>query len=470
MILDDTFTARSSVHTQSGLANLDEHEFNVLPDGSALFTLYTPQPYDLTAFGVSTQGWIQNTYFQHLELSTNQLIFEWSPIEHVSLNESWVAPNDSEVSGDGLTPTTPWDYFHINSVDQNADGDYLISARHTSTIYKISGQDGHIIWRLGGTLSNFSFSGGLNFSFQHDARFREENATTAIISLFDNASNGFNQSSRYSSGMIVRLDYLNNTATLLQDFVAPDQFISASQGNLQLLGPNPDWQNSNKFIGWGSNAYISEYASDGRMVLQGHFATTGAMNYRAFKHNFTSNPTDAPVLYAYAHNERAGTSFWASWNGATEVARWRIYGSASSTGPWAVIDTFDKNGFETLLSVPEYYQWSIVESLDTSGNALRNSSRAVRTFVPGPQLASLCDAMACPLANASTSTQTSAASTSESQQPTRTVVLATTVTETETETVYVSVTASSVAVRGQQNGLPTNVFSLGVWFFLGAMI
>ncbi|KEF54745.1 uncharacterized protein A1O9_09187 [Exophiala aquamarina CBS 119918] len=468
MVLDDTFTARSSIHSQGGLANLDEHEFNVLPDGTALFTLYSPQPVDLTAYGISNQGWVQNTYFQHIELSTNQLIFEWSPVDHVSLDESWVSPNTTDVSGDGLTPTTPWDFFHMNSVDRNADGDYLVSARHTSTIYKISGQSGHIIWRLGGALSDFSFPPGLNFSFQHDARFREENATTAIISLFDNASNGFNQSSRYSTGMILKLDYITNSTTLLQEFVAPDQFISASQGNVQFLGPSSEWQTSNKFIGWGSNAYISEYTSEGRMVLQGHFATTGAMNYRAFKHNFTSKPTDTPALYAYAHNESATTSFWVSWNGATEVVRWRIYGSASSTGPWSVIDTFDKNGFETLLTVSAYYPWSIVESLDTSGNAIRNSSRAVRTFVPGPRLASVCDALACPSTNSSASSQSPPASTSSTQQLTNTISIPTTV--TETQTIYLSPTAASAAVHGKQRDLITTAFSFVMWFYLGAMM
>lgn len=448
VILDDTFTARSSIHSQGALANLDEHEFNVLPDGSALFALYSPQPYDLTAYGVATQGWIQNTYFQHIELDTNRLIFEWSPIEHVSLNESQVLMNSSEVAGDGSTPTTPWDFFHLNSVDRNSDGDYLISARHTSTIYKISGIDGHIIWRLGGSLSDFSFSAGLNFSSQHDARFREENDTTTIISLFDNASNGFNQSSDYSAGFILKLDHVTQTATLLQEFIAPDQFISASQGNLQLLGSNSEWRSSNAFIGWGSNAYVSEYAPDGHMVLQGHFATTGSMSYRAFKYNFTSNPTDSPALYAYAHNESAATSFWVSWNGATQVDRWRIYASESAAGPWTVVDTFDKIGFETLLTVSQYHPWSLVESLDVRGNPLRNSSRAVRTFVPGAQLAAVCDALECSSVKGAASTESPPAGASGTELPSHTVTVNSTV--TETATVYLSPTSSSAAVRVEE--------------------
>lgn len=448
VVLDDSFTARSSIHSQGGLANLDEHEFNVLPDGTALFALYSPEPYDLTAYGVATQGWIQNTYFQHIDLDTNRLIFEWSPLDHISLNESLVLMSSSEVAGDGLTPTTPWDFFHLNSIDRNSDGDYLMSARHTSTIYKISGRDGHIIWRLGGMLSDFSFSAGLNFSSQHDARFREENETTTIISLFDNASNGFNQTADYSAGFILKLDHTTQVASLVQEFIAPNRFISASQGNIQLLGSNSNWRNSNAFIGWGSNAYISEYTPDGRMVLEGHFATTGSMSYRAFKHNFTSNPRDAPALYAYAHNESAATSFWVSWNGATKVDRWRIYTSESTAGPWSIADTFDKNGFETQLTVPEFHPWSLVESLDIDGNPLKNSSRPVRTFVPGPQLAAACDALACSSVTTSANSQSTQSDTSSTEGPSQTVAANSTV--TETTTVYLSPTSSSGAASGKE--------------------
>ncbi|OAP64770.1 hypothetical protein AYL99_00742 [Fonsecaea erecta] len=400
VVLDDTFTTKTSIHSQAGVANFDEHEFNVLPDGSSLFTLYNPEHYDLSAYNITSgQGWIMNNFFQRIEIGTNRLIFEWSALDHVLPNETFVLPDTTEVSGDGFGPTSPWDYFHINSVDQNADGDYLVSSRHTCTLYKVSGQDGHIIWRLGGIASDFSFPPGLNFSFQHDARFLEENQTTTIVSLFDNASNGYNQTARYSSGLVLKLDHTTNSVTLLKRFIAPYQFISPSQGNLQVLGSNQDWSTSNVFMGWGKNAFISEYAPDGRMVQQGHFATEGSMHYRAFKYNFTSSPTDAPALYTYAHNTSAPTSYWMSWNGATQVAQWRVYSSSSRNGPWDVVGTVHRNGFETMYTAPKYYPWSLVESLDVNGKPLRNSTRPVKTFVPSTELAAKCNGSGCPTAS-----------------------------------------------------------------------
>lgn len=401
VVMDDSFTTITSVKSGGGISNFDEHEFNVVDNGrNVLMTLYHPEHYDLTDWDITTgQGWVMNCYFQKLELGTNRLLFEWSALDHVAITETTVAPNSTEVSGNGLDPTLPWDWFHINSVDQNSDGDYLVSARHVSTVYKISGEDGHVIWRLGGSMSDFSFPPGLNFSFQHDARWKVENETTTILTLFDNGSNGYNQTSRYSTGMTLRLDHTDNTVTLLRSYVAPLKLVSASQANMQLLGPNDAWDSANTFFGWGNNAYISEYTNDGTMVLQGHFATTGSMNYRAYKHNFTTNPTDAPALYTYAHNDTAPTVYYMSWNGATRVVQWRMYGAGDRNGPWNLIDTVDKNGFETIFRAPRFHAWAKVESIDADGNALRNNSRPIRTFVPGRVLASSCDQFQCPAVN-----------------------------------------------------------------------
>ena len=55
----------------------------------------------------------------------------------------------------------------MNSVDKDANGDYLVSGRNTHTIYKVSGSDGSIIWRLGGKMSTFHLN-SFNFSSQND--------------------------------------------------------------------------------------------------------------------------------------------------------------------------------------------------------------------------------------------------------------------------------------------------------------
>ena len=86
-----------------------------------------------------------------------------------------------------------WDYFHINSVTKGDDGHYLLSARHSSTIYKINGTDGTVIWRLGGNHSDFVLGTDVPFGFQHHARYMaqklEEVVTRrSIYTLFHGAN------------------------------------------------------------------------------------------------------------------------------------------------------------------------------------------------------------------------------------------------------------------------------------------
>ena len=342
-----------------------------------------------------------NSWFQEIEIATGQLLFEWDALSHIPVDQSYVLPNTTDVSGTGLGPITlpdnPWDYFHMNSIDKFDNGDYLISGRHVSALYRISGTTGDVLWQLGAPLSKFSMDPGSDFTFQHDARILSDNATTTVLSLFDNASDGFNYSSSYSSGKIIKLDHTNNHATLLSQFVAPDDQISKSQGNCQVLD-KVDWESSNVFCGWGSEATFSEYTSDGTMVQMGIFAYSGTMNYRAFKFNYTTDPTDAPAAWVYAHNTTAQTVYYVSWNGATEVRSWSIYAAQSKDGPWSVVDTVEKCGFETMFAAPDFHLWTLIEAVDELGRGIRNTTRAVQTFVPGPQLAGVCDGNSCPVA------------------------------------------------------------------------
>ena len=418
--MDNTLSFHSTVQGQgAGIPN-DQHEFNVVDGGeSVLMSIYDSTQYELSEYGIEGQGWGITNYFQKVKIDTNELVFEWSAADHVNVTDSYIKPNTTDISGTGLSQWSPFDWFHLNSVDQFPDGDFLVSSRHCSTIYRVSGKDGGILWRLGGVSSDFSFAPGLNFSFQHDARLRYQNKTHTIISIFDNASNGYNQSSRYSSGKVLSLDHTANYCSLLSLFISPYQFISPSQGNVQVLSDltfekNPQdkaWQTSNFFIGWGSNAYISEHLADGKMIFQGHFATTGSMAYRSFKYNFTTYPTDAPASYTYTHNTSAPTIFYMSWNGATQAAKWRIYTSHRKQGPFEAIATVKKVGFETVYTAPHYHAWSIIESLDADGKHLRNSTRPLKTFMPGPSLAGNCNALECPAVTDYNSTATATVST-----------------------------------------------------------
>ncbi|KAF7182824.1 hypothetical protein CNMCM7691_002485 [Aspergillus felis] len=353
----------------------DLHEMRVIDGKTALITIYETLPYDLEEYGIDPEiGWVIGGVFQEIDIKTGEVLFEWNSLDHVPLSDSLASLDLDGVVGDGLTNGSAWDYFHINSVDKNHEGAYLVSARHTSCIYKISGQDGSILWQLGGTQSSFQLT-NYEFSFQHDARFREENETTTILSFFDNGSNQHIYTSSTSSGMIVSIDHCTNTSTLIRQFNAPGNgLLSISQGNVQIL-PNKD-----VFIGWGSNPSISEHTEDGTAIFSATLASQGAQNYRAFKWNWTAHPIDPPALQAYSASTNSATTFWASWNGATEVDWWRIHAASPHSNEFIPLDVIYSQGFETKYASASYYPQSFAEAIGADGSSLANSS-VVDTFL-----------------------------------------------------------------------------------------
>jgi len=62
---------------------------------------------------------------------------------------------------------------HLNSIQKDSAGNYLISTRHYSTIFYLS-PAGEILWELGGRNSSFQMGEGTEFFWQHDARWIDE--------------------------------------------------------------------------------------------------------------------------------------------------------------------------------------------------------------------------------------------------------------------------------------------------------
>jgi hypothetical protein len=264
----------------------------------------------------------------------------------------------------------------MNSVQKDEAGNYLISSRYLCTVFYVSGQDGSIIWRLNGKQNEFNFVGFYDdfaFAFQHHARIRSQNGTTFVISMFDDGSDGYstNMTSAYSSGMIMLVDTSTKVCTLLKEYHLPEYGVSTSQGSTQIL------HNSNVFVDWDSQPFISEYTEDGNCVMVGQFGANGtAMSYRAFKissDDRIGSPESTPALWTYANSTVAPTVFYVSWNGATEITSWRFYGSMNSTEIRNVLGTTAKMGFETTFVADKFYGWGYAEALDTNGAVLGTS-------------------------------------------------------------------------------------------------
>lgn len=295
---------------------------------------------------------------------------------------------------------------HINAVDKNEEGDYLVCARHTSAIYKIAGKTspsgktpGEIIWRLGGKKNDFELTsaldgpGNFNFSFQHHARF-----IPGGIRLFDNGNSEqaesdemeVRASARISSGMDVALDESSMIATLIYQAVAPSAELDHSQGSHQGL------PNGNHFCGMGSINEVFERSSDGQLVFDAYLGESPVASYRASRHPWAGRPPSSEMaLFTYAHNFSAPMAYHVSWNGATEVKEYRFFSSNSTQTDFKLDTTASKDhDFETTAIGSMLGQYSYAEALDSHGVAL-GKSPIVETFVPSVKIAASCSHLQC---------------------------------------------------------------------------
>ena len=399
--MDNHYQVVKTISAGSYSSSTDMHEFRLTKDGkSALMTQYLRSAHDLCEFGICNGlGYIQQGAFQEVDVETGKVLFEWRSLDHVDVHESYVLPGTTEISGNGRDPALPWDYFHINSIDKNNNGDYLISARHTSCIYLISGKDGHIIWRLNGVKSDYrlrGFTDEYGFSSQHDARFVSDTASDTTISLFDNGSNGYNLTQDWSTGQIIALNHNDGTATLVKEHQAPlwegrDRQMSKSQGSMQILS------NGNVLLGWGNNAYWSENSPDGTPVWYGRIGVSNVMNYRVHKfEEWVGDPLTVPAMWTYSKtgHESDGMMVYISWNGATEVKQWSVHTATSRDGPWTWAATVEKSGFETIFHHERFSEYTQVIALDKDDKML-SKSVPQQTFVPSDALRPNCDELAC---------------------------------------------------------------------------
>ncbi|TKA70437.1 hypothetical protein B0A49_06640 [Cryomyces minteri] len=161
----------------------DMHEFQLTTDGTALITVSEPISYDLTAYGVGN-GVLMDCLFQEIDVATNDLVFQWRASDHFAPNDSYVG-----LGSTGNSTENPYDYFHINSVEKDTSGNYLVSSRHLYALIYINGTSGDTIWILGGKRNQFDDKSGgnaTNFSWQHDARW--VNGSPTSLTLFDNGA------------------------------------------------------------------------------------------------------------------------------------------------------------------------------------------------------------------------------------------------------------------------------------------
>ncbi|KAI8218087.1 hypothetical protein K4K53_008945 [Colletotrichum sp. SAR 10_77] len=359
---------------------VDKHEFHVVNEETGLIQIYQPVPRDLTPWGAEPeQQWIVNAIIQELDIATGKLLFEWSSLDHVTPDEA-ILPINPGQAGSGYNSSDAWDYFHINSVDKDATGNYLICARDACSVHKINGTDGSIIWRLAGTNSSFDLGEGVDFCFQHHARWLSQDGDEEVLSLYDNSAHGTEHgggrevhTAPTSSGKIIRVNTRTWKAELVQGFYPPDDLLSKSQGSTQIL------PGGNALVNWGSSGAVTEFKADGTAIFHAYMDSgdlgVAVENYRAFRFNWTGLPSEEPAIVALENKD--GTAVYVSWNGDTETETWRFYELTDEYGSRSFLGESRRTGFETSLHVPGRRVGRVAaEAVDALGGVLRGTGVA----------------------------------------------------------------------------------------------
>jgi Arylsulfotransferase (ASST) len=349
MIADSSYRAVGRVHAGNGL-KADLHDFHLTSQGTAVLTAFDPVYCDLSPFGGPRNGALTDSIYQELDVSTGLVRREWHSLDHV-------APADSYSPAQGTTGVWPFDYFHLNSVDQLGDGTTLISARNTSALYRLNTLTGQVLARIGGRHSDVKLARGATTAYQHDATVLPD----GTISIFDNGA--VPKIHAQSRGLVVALDPHARTGAVVTQYLHPTPLVSGSQGNVQILA------NGNVFIGWGSEPYFSEFTASGQLLFDAHMHGS-YQSYRAYRFPWTGAPAQAPSVAASGSGP---VTVFASWNGDTRTAGWRVL-AGPSPQQLAPVAAAPRTGFETAIATPGAAPYVAVQALDPAGAVLGTST------------------------------------------------------------------------------------------------
>ena len=187
----------------------------------------------------------------------------------------------------------------------------------------------------------------------------------------------------------------NLTVQLIRDYRSPRGLSSVIFGSMQPLQDSSSSKASSigsVLLGWGVSPAFSEHTTNGEWIRDVQYGQLdpehpfaggpSASSYRVLKHSWHGYPPWPPE----AAISQDGT-LWVSWNGATEVRSWAVYGSYRShlLGPedgdpnrknilatMYPLKTASRQGFETSIQYGALLSAFVkVAALDAEGKIIR---------------------------------------------------------------------------------------------------
>jgi arylsulfotransferase ASST len=349
VIANHSYRTIATVHAGNGY-QMDIHEFTLSPGGSALFTIYSPVMVHLPGTPEGELSPLLDAIVQQVDVETGRVMWEWHSYGHVPLAQSYATPENSR----------SYDAFHINSIQRLKRGRILVSMRDTSAVYAIDKASGRILWRLGGKASDFRQRRDARFWLQHDAQLLGNHR----LSVFDDEA-GPPQKAPASRGLVLRLHRKRGTATMVHEYLRSNDTSAQSEGSVQTR------PRGNVFVGFGSTQFFSEFSPKGRLLYDAGLPKDDG-SYRMYRYRWSATPRTSPSVAA-RRAPGSRVSVFASWNGATTVARWRVLAGPRG-GSLRPVGSAPTSGFETRIGVSSPASTFAVQALDSDGHVLATSA------------------------------------------------------------------------------------------------
>ena len=193
---------------------------------------------------------------------------------------------------------------------------------------------------------------------------RASAAGRTLFTLFDNSGPPLTEPS--SRGLLIKLNFTSHTAVLAHAAVPPSRVYAQTQGDIEPLAGQKWW------LEFGDVGQIEELSSSGQVLFLAH-SPNDTQIYRALRFAWSAQPATVPAL-AVVKPASGALTLYASWNGATGVASWRVLSGASATGLTPGTSTTRDSAFETTLSAPANAAYVAVQALSANGSVLATSA------------------------------------------------------------------------------------------------
>lgn len=367
---DSSFIHLQNFVTQNGYIT-DIHEFQIFPDGHFYLQGYSYTFMDLTVYDptYNPNASIVGLVIQKFDKDKN-LLFEWRSIDHIPVIESQhVALTSSKI-----------DYVHGNSIEEDTDGNLIISCRHLDQVNKIDINNGNFIWRLGGVKNEFTLvNDSIWFTYQHDVR----RLPNGHITMFDN---GNFHANICSYAREYELDEVNKTATLAWSYKHPqingENVYGSALGSVQRLS------NGNTFINWGGILpgkdfpNLTEVTPDGEIVWEMHLKDTYSdVIYRAHKYEW--NPCARTLSSKMKAKEITSNSANLNWHDANGASAYKVQHRQVGETKWLnkTIDDGSSSKVIKNLLPQTTYEWH-VQTICAAGVVSPYSDLSTFTTLP----------------------------------------------------------------------------------------